>query len=95
MMATVYVILGDPDALLSPAGFADYQQAVHQTIEEHAERLHAVWHSDDTDTPPSACIAFRVAERTADQLKAALAAVRARFGQRSIAWAEAETTLFL
>ncbi|NRQ35994.1 hypothetical protein HII36_29795 [Nonomuraea sp. NN258] len=94
MMATVYVVLGDPDGRLSVSGFAEYVEAALRTIETHAERVHGRWLSEPADLP-SAVVAFRVAEAGVAQLKQALAAVRAHYGQRSIAWAEAQTTYFL
>ncbi|MEV0619586.1 hypothetical protein AB0I81_40150 [Nonomuraea sp. NPDC050404] len=95
MMATVYVVIGDPDGRLSASGFAEYAEVVARTIAEHAERLHGQWRSDPADALPSACIAFRVAEAAVARLKQALATVRSHYGQRSIAWAEAATTYFL
>lgn len=94
MMATVYVVIGDPDGRLSASGFVEYYDATVRAIADHAERVHGRWRSEPAD-PPSACVAFRVAEAAVANLKTALAAVRAHYGQRSVAWAEAQTTYFL
>ncbi|MFF4989639.1 hypothetical protein ACFY19_20770 [Streptosporangium saharense] len=95
MLTTVYVVIGDRDRRLTDAGWATYCADVTRAIEGYAVRVHGTWRSDPTDTWRSACFAVRVALADADQLKAALTAARTRHAQRSIAWAEAETTLFL
>lgn len=94
-MTTVYVVAGDPDRRLSGDEWRDYTSAVHRAIDEHAARIHGTWQSAPGDAWPSKAIAFRIADEQMPALRAALAAVRASYGLRSIVWAVADTHLYL
>lgn len=92
---TVYVSIGNSDDKLTQARWSAFYQQVEIIIRDRARRMYGVWLSCPAAEYQNACIAFGVDADDAVFLKDQLRDLAARFGQDSIAWAEAPETLFI
>lgn len=91
-MITVYVSAAADH--LEARAWADYCDDIHAALLARAARITGVWRCDE---PPGVCWRVRIDTRTAETLRAELAAIRAGHTTHpaALAWAEAPTTLYL
>lgn len=94
-MMTVYVSIGNSDDRLSQSEWASFAQEVQGRVSLDAAEVHGYWTSASVSPWQNACICAEVPDGIAAALKGDLARIAVRYGQDSIAWAEAPHTEFL
>lgn len=104
-LKTVYVSIGNSDDKLTQTEWARFQTEVLEVISETATQIFGVWHSGPRSQYQNMCVGFAfdpdhkvdlVFGETANaHLHESLDRIRAYFKQRSIAWAEVQTTEFI
>lgn len=88
---TVYVSIDNSDDKLPQQQWHEFWSAVHRQVFNYAARVHGDWMSNPVAPFQNACVCFEVEPLSAGTLRAELRKVAARYGQDSIAWAEALT----
>ena len=99
----VYISIGNSDDKLSQGDWAGFHEAVNQVIRRAAHRMIGAWVSPSTDPWQNACWCIELDEAPvpdgfrpgAAWLGGHLTNLAKAYGQDSIAWAEAPTTMFL
>lgn len=90
---TVYIGIGNFGDRLSQARWCEFYDEVHEAITDHASQVHGVWLSCSASEWQNACWCVEVDDEWVAELREALAQAAGRYGQESIAWAEASTEL--
>lgn len=90
-----YVSIGNSDDKLSQQQWAAFHLEVGYTLNNAGALFHGEFMSVSTSMFQNACWCIELHEATAPSLKARLAALTTKYGQDSIAWAEAPHTEFL
>ena len=91
----VYVSIGNSDDKLTQRHWHDFHEDVRCELIGAGADFHGQWSSPSTDVWQNACWCVEVVEGVVAELKRNLAEIATRYGQDSIAWAEAPTTEFL
>lgn len=89
---TVYFSIGNTDHKLSQEDWSDYSTEVFDAVHEYAEQVLGEYYSASNAPHQNACIAARIPDSVADELRAALAEIRTDYGKGSIAWAAVTKT---
>lgn len=88
---TIYVSVGNSDDKLRQGDWAALVMGARDIIRELADQIQGEWYSAPDSGYQNACFCAQFSVLKADQAKAQLKALGARWGQDSIAWAEAFT----
>lgn len=88
---TVYASIGNSDDKLSQRHWHEYWVAFRRQVLNYAERVHGEWLSIGCAPYQNGCICFEIPPLSAGTLRAELRKLAAKYGQDSIAWAEALT----
>ncbi|MCO6011446.1 hypothetical protein NE236_41505 [Actinoallomurus purpureus] len=94
-MTTVYVSIGNSDDKLRQVDWSLFVNRTVRLIRVYGGVIHGEWYSLPHHRWQNACICFEPIAGSADRIKEQLAKIAARFGQDSIAWAEAPETQFI
>ncbi|MEU0532011.1 hypothetical protein [Amycolatopsis tolypomycina] len=89
---TVYISIGNTDHKLSQEDWSDYSTEVIDAVHEHAEQVLGEYYSASNAPHQNACIAARIPDSVAGDLRTALAEIRTDYGKSSIAWAVVKRT---
>lgn len=89
--STVYVSIGNSDDKLTQEEWANYWATVDENIVDYSTRVYGVWQSNPNSVYQNACWAFEIHEDNREELVDSLNAIRLKFRQEQIAWANAET----
>lgn len=90
----VYVSIGNSDDELSQAQWANFAHEVNYYLEANA-RIRGAWFSLPHIAYQNACWCVEVVQPLVKPLQESLIILARRYGQDSIAWAEAPVTRFL
>lgn len=91
-MITVYISIGNSDDKLSQNEWSQFYEETDELVEFAAHQVHGRWASAPTARWQNACWCVELHDDDADNLKRDLPGLAYRYGQDSIAWAEATTS---
>jgi len=94
-LVTVYVSIGNSDDKLPQARWHEYWIALRELVVRYAVEVHGEWLSIPVSPYQNACLCFDVLPDDVTPVKRELAGLAGRFGQHSIAWAEAQTEFLI
>jgi hypothetical protein len=92
---TAYVSIGNSDDKLSQDQWSRLHADVRAELIGAGGRFHGQWVSPSTSGWQNACWCVEIADGVSIELRRNLARLAVKYGQDSIAWAEAPATLFL
>lgn len=88
---TVYISIGNSDDKLPQAEWALYVQEVRAVVNAWAPEVHGAWFSAPDSTWQNACWCAEFNVEHLDAIRHALADIREKYQQDSVAWAVART----
>lgn len=91
-LLTVYASIGNSDDKLTQAEWSGFTQRLANEVNQHADRVHGVWHSAPDSRYQNACVCFEITQERAAYLRECLALACRDFRQDSIAWAVVQGT---
>lgn len=92
---TVYVSIGNSDDKLTQREWAEFAADFQFIMIEAANQAYGVWHSLPNSAYQNACIAIAIDQDAVEDLRRAIAALRAEYRQDSIALAVVPETEFI
>lgn len=92
---TVYVSIGNSDDKLGQGEWCEFISELNYAVSIHAREVYGQWFSVPDAPFQNMVTAFRLHVDEIGPLRAKLAALRGRYQQDSIAWAQAERTEFI
>jgi hypothetical protein len=95
LVTTVFVMIGNSDDKLSQDDWHQFWGETSQVLLPVIKATYGVWFSDPVARYQNACWAFEPWPQHESEAKVRLARLASKWGQDSVAWAEAEDTVFL
>lgn len=89
---TVYISVGNTDHGLSQPDWSEYTDEIVEAVQEHAELVLGEYYSPPNFPYQNACVAAKITDKQADELRPRLAGIREKYGKACVYWAAVDRT---